>query len=77
MGPSAQCYLGDGLRWEEIYELNKDVIEDTAKQHGFSSSERGWWIFPGTVIKIQEHLLVITLPVQQSNLTMHRYMFRH
>ena len=23
-----------------------------------------------------EHLLVITLPVQQSNLTMHRYMFR-
>ena len=26
----AQCYLGDGLRWEEIYELNKDVIEDTA-----------------------------------------------
>lgn len=48
----AQCYLGDGLRWEEIYELNKDVIEDTAKQQGFSSSERGWWIFPGTVIKI-------------------------
>ena len=46
-GASRNVILGDGLRWEEIYELNKDVIEDTAKQHGFSSSERGWWIFPG------------------------------
>lgn len=48
----AQCYLGDGLRWGEIYELNKEVIEDAAIQHGFKNSENGWWIFPGTVIKI-------------------------
>lgn len=50
----AQCYLGDGLRWEEIYTLNKDIIEDTAKKRGLSSSEGGWWIFPGTVIKLPE-----------------------
>lgn len=48
----AQCYLGDGLRWEELYELNKEVIEDTARQHGYQNSENGWWIFPGTVLKI-------------------------
>lgn len=48
----AQCYLGDGLRWGEIYELNKEVIEDVAIQHGFDNSENGWLIFAGTVIKI-------------------------
>lgn len=48
----AQCYLGDGLRWEEIYELNKDVIEETAKNRGYSNSENGWFIFAGTVLKI-------------------------
>lgn len=48
----AQCYLGDGLRWEELYELNKEVIEDAAIQRGYSSSENGWWIFAGTVLKL-------------------------
>lgn len=48
----AECYLGDGLRWEEIYELNKDVIEEAAKQHGWANSNGGWWIFAGTVLKL-------------------------
>ena len=48
----AQRFLGDGMRHGEIYSLNADVIEETAQKHGFSSSENGWWIFPGTVLKI-------------------------
>lgn len=48
----AQCYLGDALRWPEIYELNKDVIEETAISRGFSSSDNGHWIFTGTVLKL-------------------------
>lgn len=48
----AQCYLGDGLRETEIYSLNSEIIEETAKKHGYSSSNNGWWIFPGTVLEI-------------------------
>lgn len=35
-----------------IYEANRDVIEETAKQHGKSSSNSGWWIWPGEVLQI-------------------------
>ena len=48
----AECYLGDGLRWEEIYELNKEVIEEAARENGYENSANGWQIIPGTVIKI-------------------------
>lgn len=48
----ATRFLGSGLREKEIYNLNKTIIERTAKQHGYASSEKGWWIFPGTKLKI-------------------------
>lgn len=38
--------------WEDLYEANKEIIEQTAKEHGFSSSDNGWWIFPGTKLRI-------------------------
>ncbi|MFQ9653605.1 MAG: hypothetical protein ACLRZZ_28500 [Enterocloster sp.] len=31
------------------YAANGAVIEAAAKQHGKSSSNNGWWIYPGTV----------------------------
>lgn len=49
----AQKYLGNGARWTELYKLNKDTIEEAARQHGQASSRNGDLIYPGTVLKIQ------------------------
>lgn len=43
----AQNKLGGGTRWPEIYNLNKDIIEASARRHGKSSSSNGHWIYPG------------------------------
>jgi len=45
----AQKKLGKATRWQEIYNLNKDTIEASAKRYRKSSSNNGWWIFPGDV----------------------------
>lgn len=45
-------YGGSGEDWKKIYDANKEVIESTAKKHGYSSSDNGWWIFPGCVLMI-------------------------
>lgn len=50
----AQSKLGKGSRSAEIYNLNKDIIESTAKKHGKKSSNNGWWIYPGTVLKLPQ-----------------------
>lgn len=44
--------LGSGSRWMEIYNANVSGIESAAKAHGKSSSNRGNWIWPGTVLTI-------------------------
>lgn len=53
--------LGNAGRWREIYDLNKEVIEKAARDHGATSSAgggslplrtAGWWIFPGTKLQI-------------------------
>lgn len=48
----ATAKLGKGSRNKEIYNLNKDIIESTAKKYGRKSSNNGWWIYPGTVLKL-------------------------
>ena len=48
----AASKLGKGSRYTEIYTLNKNVIEKAAKTHGKSSSNNGWWIYPGTKLTI-------------------------
>lgn len=48
----ASTHLNSGSRWSEIYNLNKTIIEDTARKYGYSSSDGGHWIFPGVTIKI-------------------------
>lgn len=48
----AEKFLGKGTRNKEIYDLNKTIIENTAKKYGYKSSNNGWWIFPGVKIKI-------------------------
>lgn len=35
-----------------LYAANKDIIEETAKKHGKSSSRSGRWIWPGEVLQI-------------------------
>ena len=44
--------LGNGTKWQSIYNLNKAAIEAAAKKYGRSSSSNGWWIYPGTVLKL-------------------------
>ena len=48
----AKKQLGNATRWKEIYNLNKSVIEKTAKKHGYKSSSTGHWIFPGTKLTL-------------------------
>lgn len=47
-------FLGAGSKWETIYNANKEIIEQTAKKHGYSSSDHGWWIFPGVSLTIPQ-----------------------
>ena len=48
----SQRFLGAGSRWNEIYDLNKDIIESTAKKYGRKNSSNGHWIYPGVTIQI-------------------------
>lgn len=45
-------FLGAGTKWTSIYELNKDIIESTARKYGRKSSDNGHWIYPGVTIQI-------------------------
>lgn len=45
-------YGGSGSDWKKIYDANKSVIESTARKYGYSSSNNGWWIFPGCILTI-------------------------
>jgi LysM repeat protein len=48
----AQRFLGSGTKYGVIYNANSGLIEAIARQHGFSSSGGGHWIFPGESLKI-------------------------
>ena len=45
-------YYKTSVYWNIILEANKQVIESTAKKHGYKNSDNGHWIFPGTVLTI-------------------------
>ena len=48
----AQRTLGSGAKANTIYLANRDIIELTARQHKKRSSDNGWWIYPGTKLRI-------------------------
>ena len=48
----AQRNYGAGTDWQKIYEANSEVIEAAARTHGFSSSDHGNRIWPGTALTI-------------------------
>lgn len=48
----AEIMLGKGSRHTEIYNLNKEIIESTARKYGKSSSNNGWWIYPSTKLQL-------------------------
>lgn len=48
----ASTTLGSPTRYAEIYDLNKDVIEETARGRGKKNSSNGHWLFQGTTLKI-------------------------
>jgi hypothetical protein len=43
-----------GTKWKDIYNANKDIIEQTAKKYGRSSSNNGHWIYPGVTLTIPD-----------------------
>lgn len=47
-------FYGDGTKWKAIYDANKDIIEQTAKKYGRSSSDNGRWIYPGVTLTIPD-----------------------
>ena len=48
----ARKFYGDGTKWTVIYNANKEIIEQTAKKYGRSSSSNGHWIYPGVTLTI-------------------------
>ena len=48
----AQRYYGDGSLYTRIYDANREAIEAEARRRGMQGSNRGHWIFPGTVLTI-------------------------
>lgn len=48
----AKKYYGSGAKYTKIYNANKSTIEAEAKKRGKSSSNKGHWIYPGTVLTI-------------------------
>ena len=48
----AKKYYGNGAQNTQIYAANSAVIEAAAQQHGKSNSNNGWWIYPGTVLRL-------------------------
>ncbi|WP_307527296.1 LysM peptidoglycan-binding domain-containing protein [Streptomyces umbrinus] len=57
----AQKFLGSGVKWPSIYDVNKSVIEKAARTHGHTSSGLGRLIFPKTQLRLP------TLPQLQPN----------
>lgn len=48
----AKKYYGNGAQYTKIYNANKSVLEKAAKSHGFSSSNGGNRVWPGTKLTI-------------------------
>ena len=48
----AKQFYGSSAYYTEIYAANQEVIEAAAKQHGKTSSNNGYWIWPGTTLTI-------------------------
>ena len=48
----AKAAYGDGSKYTVIYEANKSVIEEAARQHGRSASSNGYIIYAGTKLTI-------------------------
>ena len=48
----AKDLLESPLRYAEIYNLNKEVIEEAARERGKKDSRNGHWLFPGTQLQI-------------------------
>lgn len=50
----AQKYLGSGTKWRTLFEANRTIIDQTARKYGKSSSNDGYWIFPGITLTIPQ-----------------------
>jgi LysM repeat protein len=48
----AKAAYGNGARYTEIYQANKEAIEADARKHGKASSENGHWIWAGLKLTI-------------------------
>ena len=44
--------LGNGSKWNVIYDANSGTIEAEARKRGKASSDHGHWIWPGEILTI-------------------------
>ena len=45
-------FYGDGTKYTEIYEANKEMMDQEAKKHGKSNSASGYWLWQGNELLI-------------------------
>ncbi|MDO5397196.1 MAG: LysM peptidoglycan-binding domain-containing protein [bacterium] len=50
----AECYLGSGMRYTELYDINAAAIEQAAAEHGLPDSCKGKYIYGGTTLKLPD-----------------------
>lgn len=43
-----------GKTWAQVFYPNQSTLDAIAKEHGYSSSNNGWWIFPGEQLVIPQ-----------------------
>ena len=48
----AQRFLGDGMKYHQVYVANKKVLDDEAARRGMGNEMGERWIFTGTKITI-------------------------
>lgn len=48
----AEKFYGDGGQWQRIYNANVAILEANAHERGYTSTQNGKWIWPGTIIQI-------------------------
>lgn len=66
----AKKYYGDGSKWQTIYNVNKNIIEQTAnKYRNGKGSSNGHWIYPGTVLTIIDGVTAVTEQNASTNTT--------
>lgn len=48
----AKSNYGSGMKYTDIYNANRDILDAEASKYGRNDSDNGYWIYPGTIITL-------------------------